>query len=339
MTDELNAYRGLGWHHGSLTVQRLGGMLAPVTFILGDGRQVCPMHIAPWADEPGSIELPGILRRLRGEWPCVPFGYTVPPDGFPPDWTAVTGPAAPDEEAHGFSANHDWQWQECQDGALRLAMDYPEDSPVRRVERVVASDPDAPAVDLEFTIHVRRPCRLPIGLHPVFRLPTRPGGAELRPGEFNHGRTYPGTVEPAAPLFAQDKTFDSLSHVPRRQGEDMDASKLPLALNTEELVQLNGVDGHFSLDNHEESYRVSLSWDPAHFPSVLLWFSNRGRGMVPWNGRHVAIGIEPVCSPFGLGPSTALADNPIARAGTPTALAFNPEEPFVTRYRIEAGPL
>ena len=75
-------YRGLGWAHGALTVQRLGAMLAPVTFVLADGRQVSPFHIAPWADEPGSDALPGILRKLRGEWPCVPFGYSVPADGW-----------------------------------------------------------------------------------------------------------------------------------------------------------------------------------------------------------------------------------------------------------------
>ena len=61
--------------------------------------------------------------------------------------------------------------------------------------------------------------------------------------------------------------------------------------------------------------------------------------MVPWTGRHVAIGVEPICSPFGLGPATALADNPIARAGTSTALSFRRDLPFVTRYRIEAEPL
>ena len=73
-------YRGLGWAHGALTVQRLGAMLAPITFVLADGRQVSPMHVAPWANAPGTETLPGILRKLRGEWPCVPFGYSVPAD-------------------------------------------------------------------------------------------------------------------------------------------------------------------------------------------------------------------------------------------------------------------
>jgi hypothetical protein len=49
-------------------------MLAPVRFDLPDGRSVQPMHIPPWANENRSPDLPPILRGLRGEWPCVPFG-------------------------------------------------------------------------------------------------------------------------------------------------------------------------------------------------------------------------------------------------------------------------
>ena len=53
----------------------------------------------------------------------------------------------------------------------------------------------------------------------------------------------------------------------------------------------------------------------------------------------MALGIEPICSPFGLGLKTALGDNPIARAGVPTAAMLSADEPFVTQYRIEAEPI
>lgn len=332
-------YRGLGWAHGALTVQRQGAMLAPVTFVLPGGRQVSPMHVAPWAGEPGSAELPGILRRMRGEWPCVPFGYTVPGDGSPPAWASVMGEPGPDEEVHGHGSNHPWRWEDGPPGNLRLALDYPASSPVRRVERVVTPDPEAPAIDLEFRITTRDACSLPIGLHPVFRLPPAPGQARIEPGGFDHGRTFPGTVEPTAPLFAIDATFADLGSVPLRAGGTADASRLPLVPDTEELLQLNGIDGHVALANGAEGYRVRLTWQKEHFPSLLIWLSNRGRKAAPWNGRHLALGLEPVCSPFGLGPSTATADNPIARTGTPTARRFEAGETFVTRYRIEAEAL
>ncbi|TPK66790.1 hypothetical protein FJ930_23695 [Mesorhizobium sp. B2-4-15] len=332
-------YRGLGWAHGALTVQRLGAMLAPVTFLLPDGRQVSPMHVAPWSNEPEAGALPGILRKLRGEWPCVPFGYSVPADEWPGNWARVMGPPEQDEEVHGHSSNHDWSWHHNRSGSLSLILDYPRGSPVERVERTITPDQSAPAIDIEFKVVVRRACRLPIGLHPVFRLPFETGAATLELGHFEQGRTYPHDVEPGAELFARNSTFADLSSVPARGGGMADASRLPLAADTEELLQIEGVDGMATLANHEDGYRVTLGWQKEHFPSLLLWYSNRGRKAAPWNGRHVAIGIEPVSSPFGLGPATAKADNPIAQSGIATALDFSPEQPFVTRYRIEASAL
>ncbi|MEO5757373.1 MAG: hypothetical protein ABIQ51_11025 [Mesorhizobium sp.] len=332
-------YRGLGWAHGALTVQRLGAMLAPVTFLLGDGRQVSPMHIAPWSHEPGAAALPGILRKLRGEWPCVPFGYSVPADGWPETWARVMGPPEPDEEVHGYSSNHEWTWRDSSRESLSLSLAYPEPSPVEWVERTITPDPSAPAIDIEFKVLVRRPCRLPIGLHPVFRLPLETGAATLELGRFDQGRTNPHDVEPGAELFARDTSFTELTSVPARAGGVADASRLPLAGETEELLQIGGLDGTAALANRADGYRVKLSWQKEHFPSLLLWYSNRGRKAAPWNGRHVAIGIEPVCSPFGLGPATAVADNPIAQSGIATALEFSPETPFVTRYRIEVSAL
>jgi hypothetical protein len=310
-------------------------MLAPVTFLLPDGRQISPLQVAPWAHEPEADKLPGILRRLRGEWPCVPFGYSVPNDGFPVEWAELMEPAPPGEDVHGHAANHEWHWEASTAGNLRLSIDYPPMNSIRSLERIVTPDPAAAAIDLELHIHVRERCHLPIGLHPVFRLPAQPGAAKLEAGQFGHGRTYPGSVESGVALFTSNARFERLTLVPSRRGSPIDASSLPFRTDTEELLQLNGVDGTAALVNLAEGYRVRLRWQAEHFPSLLLWFSNRGRKMSPWNGRHLAIGIEPVCSPFGLSATTAIAHNPIAASGTPTAHAFAPDEPFVTRYRIE----
>jgi hypothetical protein len=335
-----DAERSLNWAHGSLSVQRLGAMMAPAQFRLSDGRMVSPLHIAPWGDEPVAAGLPGILRRLRGEWPCVPFGYSVPGGGWPREWADVMGPPTPDEEVHGHSSNHEWDWLESEDASLSLALNYPGTSPVDRVERVVKPDPAAPAVDLAFRIFAKRKCRLPIGLHPVFRLPAETGAVRLELGSFSVGRTYPGTVELGKALFAANRIFTDIAAVPaRNSGSPLDASALPFATDAEELLQVEGLSGHAALANLAEGYRVQLSWNPADFPSLLLWMSNRGRSAEPWNGRHLAIGIEPICSPFGFGPATALAENPIARSGVPTALEFSPLAPFETRYRISVGPL
>jgi hypothetical protein len=336
MSQHADEFRGLGWRHGALTVQRHGAMLAPLTFLLADGRQVSPMHVAPWAGEPGTEALPGILQRLRGEWPCVPFGYPAGPgDGSPAEWAELMFPAAAGDEPHGHSSNHAWNWEASDSETLRLSLDYPDGSPVSRLERTITPDPEAPAVDIALTIMVREDCRLPIGLHPTFRLPTT-HTARIEPAPFDHGRTYPGSVEPGRELMAPDRRFASLAAVPTRDGGTVDASQVPLRADTEELLQLNNIDGMVALANEAEGYRVRLRWQKEHFPSLLLWYSNRGRTAAPWSGRHVTLGMEPICSPFDFGPATALADNPIARSGTPTARRFAAGETFVTRYRIEA---
>jgi hypothetical protein len=336
---EHDEYRGLGWAHGCLTVQRLGAMLAPVTFMLADGRQISPLQIAPWAAEPAAAALPGVLRRLRGEWPCVSFGYSLPADAWPAAWQRVMPAGAADEPMHGPASNLPWEWVATDTTSLRLRIDYPDDSPIRCLDRVITPDPWAPAIDLELSIEIRAACRLPIGLHPTFRLPLLPATARLEVGRFEQGLTYPSIVEAGAAFFASDRTFTKLAAVPALAGGVYDATLLPFDQEVEELLQLNGVDGCAALANLAEGYRVRVRWQPEHFPSLLLWFSNRGRKMYPWHGRHVAVGIEPICSPFGLGVPTAAADNPIARAGTATAHSFSAGESFVTRYRIEAEPL
>lgn len=333
-----DAYRGLGWKHGTLTVQRHAAMLAPLTFLLPDGRQVSPMHVAPWAEEPIAATLPGILQRLRGDWPCVPFGYAVDDPTAPADWVRLNGPAEPGEEIHGHSSNHPWGWVESDGASLKLSLDYPAASPVKRVHRTVTPDPNGPAVDITFTIEIREDCRLPLGLHPTFRLPREAKTARIEPGPFREGRTYPGTCEPSAPLFAIDQGFTSLTAVPKRTGGTVDASLVPLPVATEELLQLNGI-GSVALANEAEGYRVRLTWNEDHFPSLLLWMSNRGRKVEPWSGRHTALGMEPICSPFGLGPASARADNPMAKSGTQTARDFKAGEVFTTAYRIEAEAL
>lgn len=333
-------HRTLGWAHGACTVQRLAAMIGPVLFRLPDGRQVSPLHLAPWADEPESAALPGILKRLRGEWPCVPFGYSVDATSdTPAEWARLLSPALAGEEVHGHGSNHPWDWLPADPGQVGLGIDYPPASPVRRVERLICPDPGAAAIDFVLRVETRAECSLPLGLHFTFRLPDAPGQARIEPAAFRIGRTYPGTVEPGASAFAIDRTFERLESVPDRLGGQVDAASVPLAGRVEELLQLDGIAGAAALTCRPEGWRARISWDGAVFPSLLLWYSNRGRTGAPWNGRHLALGMEPVCSAFGLGPATARAANPVSQGGTPTARAFAANECFETRYRLAIEPL
>ena len=321
----------IAWAHGMASVQAMGGMLGPVTFLLPDGRQVSPLHVAPWFDDPDRISQPPILQELRGEWPCVPFGADGP-RSLPESWSAsgetFDGAGVP----HGHSSNTEWVFTKTSATSLTLTCDYPETHPIRRLTRTIAADLKAPALDITLAVEARRPCRLPIGLHPTLRLPST-GTARLEPPRFREGRVFPLDVEPGLGLLQPGASFEGLESVPGRDGGSLSLARLPLAENTEELVQLVGVSGGFRL-HHPEGWAVTLDWDSDHFPSLLLWISNRGRAYAPWNGRHVGLGVEPVCAGFDLGPAISTAPNPISAGGTATARAFDPEHPFTTRYRI-----
>lgn len=327
--------QSLAWDHGVVSLQSMGGMIGPTVFVLPDGRQVSPFHIAPWRLDEVAPDLPVILHRLRGEWPCVPFGADAPrdlPHGWAADGDSFTGADVP----HGHASNADWQFVRGGEG-LAMQCIYPENHPIKSLHRVVRPDPAAAALDFTLTITARRECRLPIGLHPTFRLPQY-GQAELIPPNFRQGRVFPLAVEPTS-LLAPDTVFSDLNAVTTAKGGVIALTHLPLDSMSEDLVQLCGVTGDFVLRYPGEGFQVRSSWNIDHFPSVLLWVSNRGRSYAPWNSRHTALGIEPVCSAFDLGPAVSAGTNPIAAEGVPAAHDFSPDSDFVTRYRIAVEPL
>ena len=323
------------WDCGHAEVQSLAGMFGPVNFLTPAGRRVQPMAVAPWCDDdsPERDALPGLLRNLRGEWPCVPFGAQSLPEGLPSEWRAVDV-AGTGTDFHGYSSHNEWQLTREFPCGLEIAINYPEDHAIRRLIRRIVGRPGRPGVDITLTVEARRDIALPIALHPVFRLRQEVGAMSLKAGEFARGIAYPLPVEPGVSRFLPGGEFASLDSVPTEAGSTS-LESLPLDCDTEELVQLCGACGEVSLENHPENYRVTLSYDPDVFPSLLLWVSNRGRRAYPWNGRHLALGVEPVRGAFDLGPGIGCNPaNPIARAGFPTAVAFRRDQPFSTSYSI-----
>jgi hypothetical protein len=331
-------YWGLAWKYGLLSVQRRGGMLGPLTLIVAGDRQVSPLYLAPWAAQESRPPLSEVLRSLRGEWPCVPFGSYRPKEGFPRDWADVIGGHSGEHYQHGYSSNVDWRWSKIAPGEIELTCRYPEESDIEELVRRVRPVPDRAAVDLELIVKARRRTRLPVGLHFTFCRPRTV--AKLRPGTFRDAWTSPGPAYESVQAFAPNCRFHDLERTPARTGGYIDATTFPLAVAAEDLIQLNGVEGRFDLDLHGDHCRLSLEWNRDHFPSVLLWISNRGLHAPPWNGQHVALGIEPVCSAFGLGLEATRNDNPLRRSGVNTVIEFEPAVPFQTQYRISAvaGP-
>src|SRR5690349_17412766 len=72
------------WRFASQTVEAFlterGGHLGPVTFKV-DGKKISPFSVAPWWNEKLDKRLPAIIRVLRGDFFCMPFGGNETPFG------------------------------------------------------------------------------------------------------------------------------------------------------------------------------------------------------------------------------------------------------------------
>ena len=328
--------------HCRAEIQSLGGMLGPVQFRLGD-RTVEPFAVAPWAEDATAehAALPGILKRLRGEWPCVPFGMDEDRPDLPEAWRpAADAPRSSDRWPHGYGSNHAWHLVSRSENRVTIGINYPGEHEVARLVRSVAAREDGAGLDFTLTIHARRPCRLPIGLHPTYMLPAGTGELELDLAEGARAWTFPLAVEPGRTRLVPDQQGADPRRLLAADGAVESAATLPFAGESEDLVLLTGLGGRIGLRYAREAYRVSQSWDPAHFSCCLLWISAQGRRFYPWSGRFRGLGVEPISGAFDLGPAIgASAGTPLARAGVSLGVDLSPDQPLTTRYSIAVSDL
>ncbi|MCB4769568.1 hypothetical protein LGR54_13195 [Ancylobacter sp. Lp-2] len=327
----------LDWPHGALRVSPMGAMLTELVFHLPDG-PFAPFARPHWSpDDPLLGALPAHLRHLGAEFVCLPFGVGGPLDGIAPGWSEF-GLELCNDPPHGLAANATWRVEEQGAGHIRLTLDYPADHAVRRLTRTLAVRPDAPALDLELAIEVRRVTRLPLGLHPILSLDVPPESLHLQ-ARFRRGLTYPAMVPGGAMRAAIGRDFATLAAVPSRAGGVVDLARLPKAEPMEDVLQLCDVEGAVEAIFAERGAVLSLDWDRDLLPSCLLWISDRALAGAPWDGRYRGLGIEPIAACFDFAEAVSLADNPIASAGTPTCLVATLERPAILRYSLAARPL
>jgi hypothetical protein len=315
----------LKWAHGEATAQSLGGMLAPVQFSLGEGRSVSPLQVAPWGDDP---RWPGLLRALRGEWPCLPFGMVQAPQGLPQGFDLQK---ATNDWDHGYGANHMWRFVDRAANRLRLRVDYPSESEIESLERTIEADPHAPALVVSLIVRARRDVVLPFALHPTFAIPAE--GIEVLACPYQTIHSYPVPPEPGVSRILPNRAFASLTEIPTAAGP-MDVTRLPLSERTEELLQISGCQPPFVLRYPAKQADVLLDWNSEDLPDALLWISNGGRTREPWSGQHFALGVEPAQSFFDLGRVVVPpAGHPLANR---SGLAFEAGKPRTISYRLSA---
>jgi len=338
----------IAWDHGEADVYSLGAMVGPVRFHLGDGEYVQPFQVAPWVHDGGGVHadqhaaLPPILQNLRGEWPCVPFGMPDALTDLPPRWLSGLTHAGADGDAaiHGAGANMHWQLVSRQPHAVSLAVEYPDTHPIARVTRTIAGVAGEAALNFSLLVEARRDVDLPIGLHPVVRLPKEAGAAYLSFAGDVAVHSYPVAAEKGVSRVLPDQQDMPLDRIVCSDGSYLDASRHPLPMETEELLLVTGHGGAARLENSVENYALALAWDEADFPACMLWISNRGRQAYPWSGRFQALGIEPVAAAFDLGVAHSQNPaNPLTAAGLRCTQVFSAGVPRAFSYRISVASL
>jgi galactose mutarotase-like enzyme len=302
-------------------------MLADCTFQLPQG-PFAPLARATWMGTVTDTAISGHLRELGGDFVCLPFGRARAVPDAPADWSRIL---TKDETGliHGPAADAEWSVDSATSHAITLSLPYNEPSPVARLTRSISARENAPALDMNLTIHARRAATVSVGLHPILRLPGKPGRLHLA-ADFAFGLTHPAQTPPG---IGQD--FASLASVPRPGGV-IDMSHVPLTPRTDLNVQLCGMQSPLTATYMDEGAGLIIDWDRYLLPSLQIWHTDRGIGGVPWHNQYRGIGLEPVCAAFDLGDWAANSANPIAARGVSTALAITPDHPVAIRYSFAA---
>lgn len=296
-----------------VAITREAGMIAPVEFQLDDHRSVSPYALAPWKPDEIDPALPPLLKVLRGDFFCLPFG--------PQD----------DGDPHGASANREWQLESHHDDSISLKMNAADGG--AQIRKFITLKPNQSALYQKIEVHGLSG-EWSYGNHPILDLSHLPDGAgRLSVSPFRWASVYPGLFSSPERNERQalkpNARFDSLTAVPTADGDTTDLTRYPARAGNDDLVMMVN---QASTDTQPFAWSAAVLdgyvWfslkNPHDFPATLFWLSNGGRDDAPWNGRHSGrVGIEEVCSHFSDGVATS-RQHPLE--GIPTTHSFSPEQ-------------
>jgi hypothetical protein len=321
------------WHiasdcvEGFLTCQ--GGHLGPVTFTTEQGK-IQPFALAPWQPHEVARHLPGVLRPIRGDFFCAPFGGNATP---------FRGERHP---VHGETAEGKWRLvsQCATGGAASLTARLRLRTRPGRVTKRILLRAGEPVIYQE---HVIEDCAGPmcLGHHAMLAFPAGEGSGRIATAPFRFGRTVPRMFEdPAKGGYSSLKPgawFRTLRRVPGADGRTADLTRYPARAGFTDLVQLAGSrtrgPAWTAVTFGAERWLWFALRNPQLLNSTLLWHSNGGRHYPPWNGRHRRIlGLEDVTAYFDYGLAESARPNDFSRRGIATVLRLRRDRPLRIPY-------
>jgi len=311
--------------HVQAHLTKLGGHLGPVAFRVGR-KTIAPFSVAPWAEEKPAPNLVPLLRVLRGDFFCAPFGNGS-------TWRGET------HLSHGETANATWRLKGCERAGPRVTLRATLKTTVRpgRVDKFVTLVDGQTAVYQRHVLWGRGP--MPVGHHAMVEFPEKPGSGVISTSRFIHGQVFPaayGTPETGSyQSLKPGARFRSLASVPMLTGGKADLTRFPSRKGFEDVVMLTADPklpfGWTAVTFPGERYVWFALRNPRQLRYTLFWISNCGRYAAPWNGRHTAMGLEEITGYFQFGLARSVQPNPLNRRGIPTAVTLDPKKPTEIR--------
>lgn len=296
------------------------GHLFPVLFNI-HGKNIEPLNVSPWYQEETDPEFPPMLKMLRGDFFCAPFGSNDLD-------TAETRP-------HGTPANDTWDLIYADSN--RLSLNLSKTVLGGEILKNIYLNEGEQVIYQEHILSGGKG-KLPLGHHLMLKAPEK---MYLSFSPFLFGETPPSPVEPdqsagnSALLYPQH--FTNLNEVKFKDGRTADISRYPFAESHEDIVMLK------SDENLKFAWSAAAApvngwlWfalkNPRTLNSTLLWMSNGGRKYAPWLNRHKdIIGIEEVTSYFHLGHKASVEENHLNKSGFKTFAQLKEDKPLIIRY-------
>ncbi len=316
-----------------LTVQ--GGHLTAE--FSGAGRTFAPFWVSPWWREPYIEDTDWIMRVLRGDFFCLPFGSNVEPVG------------GRKYMLHGQTANDCWELQRIEEkrGESTLVVRMDLDNPGAEVEKSIRLVDGQPVI---YQRHVVRGLDLksPVAHHPTLRCPEHPGAAIIDISPPRAGSTIPVPADipenKGYSLLAPGVAITDRTKVPTVYGGFADVSRYPLRRGHEDgvlFVSDPGLDFAFtSVAIPEEGFLYFQLKDPKVFSETIFWMCDGGRYSSPMNGRATGVlGAEEITGYYWMGIKPSQEPNHLTKQGYRTVVDFTPDTPQDFRLIMGVVPV
>ncbi|MEQ9688595.1 MAG: hypothetical protein RLO48_02590 [Bauldia litoralis] len=300
-----------------------------------DGREITPLHTAPWVDDATVTDDPDVpenLKYLSGDFFCAPF---------------AASDVEPDTPGHGWPANSAWTLIDETPAAgggttARFGLE-------KRVmgARVIKEITLRDGHPFAYQRHIFEGGKGSVSAasHAMTRF-TAPGRVTFSPKAFGE---LPSMVQEGDPargrsLFATGKRFEDLTKLPLADGSLVDLHGYPVADDHEDFLMLVEAPDSplgWAAAARPDSRDIAISLkNPADYPVTFLWFSNGGRYYAPWNSRHRGVlGMEEGRAYSAYGHKASIEPNPLSEAGIPTAVELSPDGSVSLSHVVGGLPL